>query len=117
MVKGYNSTEDVIKGIEQLEYKQKTTSFKSAGEENKVLKEIDTLKASIPKVKRFSEIQPRCKVLYDEKQNVWKELKVVKAELGKHEEAVEAHRSEMARIQDEKSDVKDQASAISTDIE
>ena len=54
-----NTEELVLAAIKQLEYKLNTTSYKSSSEENKVIKEIQSLKLLIPKAKRFSEIKPR----------------------------------------------------------
>ena len=50
----YRSAEHVTAAIQSMEYKQKTSSFKSANEENKLIKEIEVLKASMPKATRFS---------------------------------------------------------------
>jgi uncharacterized coiled-coil DUF342 family protein len=49
--------------IKQLDQMMNTTSFKNANEENKVIKEIFTLKSLIPKAKRFSEIKPKANEL------------------------------------------------------
>ena len=48
-----NSEEKVNLRIKQLDYQINTTSFKSSGEENKVIKDISTLKSVLPKAKRF----------------------------------------------------------------
>lgn len=54
----YKTAEDVSNAIKSLEYKQKTSSFKSAVDEKKLIQEIEQLKASVPKAKRYSEIKP-----------------------------------------------------------
>lgn len=54
-----NSEESVALRIKQLDHHINTTSFKSSTEENKVIKEIQTLKSLLPKAKRFSEMKPQ----------------------------------------------------------
>lgn len=58
-----NSEEAVQSAIKQMEYKHNTSSFKNAGEENKVIKEIKNLKEMLPKAKRFSELTPKIQAL------------------------------------------------------
>jgi uncharacterized coiled-coil DUF342 family protein len=54
----YRSLDQVKSAITSLEYRHKTCTFKTATEENKVIKEIEVLRASIPKATRYSEIKP-----------------------------------------------------------
>ena len=53
MHKDFHSVAEVKEGIKRLEFEQKTTSFKSSGEENQLIKQIEQLKASVPKAERF----------------------------------------------------------------
>lgn len=53
------TTEDQIReAMRQLEFKLKNTQFKSSTEENKIIKEIDSLKASIPNAHKLTLIKP-----------------------------------------------------------
>jgi hypothetical protein len=53
-----NSEEQIKEAIRQLEFKRMNTQFRSATEENKVIKEMDTLKASIPNAHKLNLIKP-----------------------------------------------------------
>ena len=53
-----NSEEQIKEAIRQLEFKRMNTQFRSATEENKVIKEMDTLKASIPNEHKLNLIKP-----------------------------------------------------------
>ena len=55
---GCHSVEEVNDAINNSERRLTTTSM-SAAQEGKLIKEIEVLKASIPKAKRFSEINPK----------------------------------------------------------
>lgn len=116
MHKDYHGVEEVRDAIKHLEYEQKTTAFKSAVEENKLIKEIETLKASIPKAERFSEIKPKVKEYNEKKKEIWGQLKEQKAIAAKHEVEIEAYRKEMEAHKEAQSDVKEQADLISEDI-
>ena len=53
------TTEDQIReAMRQLEFKLKNSQFKSSTEENKIIKEIDALKASIPNAHKLTLIKP-----------------------------------------------------------
>ena len=95
MHKEYHGVDEVRDAIKHLEYEQKTTSFKSAVEENKLIKEIETLKASIPKAERFSEIKPKVKEYNEKKKEIWGQLKEQKSIAAKHEVEIEGYRKEM----------------------
>lgn len=116
MHKDYHGVDEVKDAIKHLEYEQKTTSFKSAVDENKLIKEIETLKASVPKAERFSEIRPKVKEYNDKKKKIWEQLKEQRAIAGKHEVEIEGYRKEMEAQKEAKSDIKDQADLISKDI-
>ena len=59
MNKQYQSADQVAQAIIELENKHKTYSHKSASEESKMIKEIELLKASLPKAKQFSQLKPK----------------------------------------------------------
>lgn len=113
----YQHFDQVKEAIKRLEQKHKTTTFKSGTEENKVIKEIETLKASLPKAKRFSEIKPLVTDLISKKSEIWAELKEVKREVEAKELEIEGIRKQMEVVKDDKSDIKDQADKITKQIE
>lgn len=57
-----HTVDEVNQEIKDLERRLTTTSM-NAQAETKLIKEIDQLKSSIPKAKRFSEIEPEIKSL------------------------------------------------------
>lgn len=89
MVKDIYKVEEVTKAIKDLEYKQNTSSFKNASEENALISKIKQLKASIPKAERLSEILPHSQELRDKKKALHGELNTVKSEAKKREEEIE----------------------------
>jgi uncharacterized coiled-coil DUF342 family protein len=67
MHKDYRNVSEVQAAIDELEHKQKTYSHKSASDEAKLIREIEQLKASLPKAKQFSTLKPKADKLYAEK--------------------------------------------------
>jgi uncharacterized coiled-coil DUF342 family protein len=108
----YQHFDQVKDAIKRLEQKHKTTTFKSGTEENKVIKEIETLKASLNKAKRFSDIKPLATELINKKSEIWAELKEVKKNVEAKELEIEGIRKQMEVVKDDKSDIKDQADKI-----
>ena len=88
MHKDYHGVDEVKAGIKELEYKQKVTSL-TAQQESQVIREIEQLKASIPKAQRFDDIKPKIGELNAAKKEVWDKLKGVKAEVQAHEGEIE----------------------------
>lgn len=113
----YQHFDQVKDAIKRLEQKHKTTTFKSGTEENKVIKEIETLKASLPKAKRFSDIRPLVTDLINKKSVIWGELKEVKKQVEAKELEIEGIRKQMEVVKDDKSDIKYQADKITKEIE
>ncbi len=62
-----------------MEYRMSTSTI-SAAEETRTIKEIKQLKESIPKAKRFSEIEPSIKELKSQKNKIWAEVKKIRSE-------------------------------------
>jgi uncharacterized coiled-coil DUF342 family protein len=100
MSKQYTSFEQVQNAINELEHKQKTTSHKSASEETKLIKEIELLKASLPKAKQFSTLKPKQDKLYAEKKGLLTELNGYKARLDIQHEELEKLRKDMEAIKE-----------------
>ena len=94
MHKDYHSVDEVKRGIEELEYKQKVTTMTNQ-QERETIRQIEQLKRSVPKAERFSEIKPQIASLNGQKKEVWDKMKVVKAEVAEHEAEIEKIRKEI----------------------
>lgn len=103
--------------INELENKHKTYSHKSASEESKMIKEIETLKASLPKAKHFSTLKPKADKLYAEKKVLLEQVKGFKSSLDAQNEEIEKLRKEMETIKENQQDVKGEADKVSKDID
>lgn len=106
MVKNHHTVEEVKAGVKQIEY-ELTTRTLSSVQESKMIKEIEALKKTESKAKRFSAIDPKIKELRAEKGKLWAELKGVRdteTEMGKK---VDAIRAEMELSNQEKNELKD----------
>ncbi len=113
----FRTAEQVQAAIKNLEYRHKTCTFNSATEENKVIKEMEQLRASIPKANRYSEIRPLTAELVGKKQAIWGELKAVKKVVEGKQARIEKLRKEMEVVKEGQTDVKEQADRITADID
>ena len=84
--KDCHNVEEVKELISSLEWKQKTQSSKNVNEENKRIKEIETLKASLPAATQLTQIKPKLQQLQAERKALYENLKPVK------DEAQECHK-------------------------
>lgn len=99
-----------------MEYKHNTSSYKSATEENKVIKEIKNLKEILPKAKRYSEIMPKIQALRSSRDEIWEQLAVTKNIVGEVNSEVEALRKEMEVMKEGQNDVKTQGDKVTIQI-
>ena len=111
-----SSEEQINMRIKQLDHHINTTSMRSAAEENKIIKEISTLKTLVPKAKRFSEIKPLINELHAQKNTLWTELKEVKKVVAEKDTEIEALRKEMEIIKEGQIDVKSQGDKVTEQI-
>ena len=89
----------------------------NAQAEGKLIKEIDTLKASIPKAKRFSEIDPLIKELKAQKNKIWNEIKTIKHQEDILNKEMEDIRKELEQTNVEKDATRAEADKIQAQIE
>jgi uncharacterized coiled-coil DUF342 family protein len=111
-----SSEEQINTRIKQLDHHINTTSMRSAAEENKIIKEISTLKSLVPKAKRFSEIKAPINELHAQKNTLWTELKEVKKVVAEKDAEIEALRKEMEIIKEGQIDVKSQGDKVTEQI-
>lgn len=100
MNKQYQSADQVAQAIIELENKHKTYSHKSASEESKMIKEIELLKASLPKAKQFSLLKPKQDKLYAEKKGLLEQVRAFKTQLDAQNLEIEKLRKEMEVIKE-----------------
>jgi len=116
MVAKCHTVEDVNNEIKDLEYRMTTSSI-SAAEETRTIKELKQLKESIPKAKRFSEIEPSIKALKAEKNKLWAEVKKIRGEEDKLNAEMEKIRKELEQTDAEKDTTRAALDAIQVKIE
>lgn len=117
MHKQHHNVNDVQAAIDELDMKQKTYSHKSASDEAKIIKEIEQLKASLPKAKQFSTLKPKADKLYAEKKVLLEQVKGFRASLDSQQAEIEKLRKEMETIKENQQDVRGEADKVSKDIE
>ena len=100
MHKQYHNVNDVQAAIDELDMKQKTYSHKSASDEAKIIKEIEQLKASLPKAKQFSTLKPKADKLYAEKKVLLEQVRGFRASLDSQQAEIEKLRKEMETIKE-----------------
>lgn len=117
MHKQYQNVNEVEDAIAELEYKQKTFSHKSASEESKMIKEIEQLKATLPKAKQFSLLKPSADKLYAEKKALLVQVSGIQAKLDVQNAEIEKLRQQMEEIKENQIDVKGEAEKVSKEID
>lgn len=100
MHKNYHNVDQVESEIADLEHRQKTYSHKSASDEAKLIREIEQLKASLPKAKQFSTLKPKADKLYAEKKVLLEQVKGYRARLDEQNAEIEKLRKEMETIKE-----------------
>jgi len=113
----YTTEEQIREAMRQIEFKRMNTQFKSATEENKLIKEINTLKESIPQAQELAKIKPQIQELQKKKQEVWNELKEVKKVDSEKNAEIESLRKDMEARNEEKADQKSKGDAITKQID
>lgn len=106
-----HTVEDVTSEIKNSERLLTTTSM-NAQAEAKLIKEIDVLKNSVPKARRFSEIEPEIKDLKAQKNKIWNEIKGFKGQEEELNKEIESIRKEMEQTNAEKNETLAQADKI-----
>jgi len=90
-----------------------TTTSMSSQAEGRLIKDIDILKASIPKARRYQEIDPKIKDLKAQKNKIWSEIKGIKGEEDVLNAEMEKIRKELEQTNAEKDETKASADKIS----
>ena len=98
-----HTVEDVTAEIKQSERRLTTTSMSSQAE-GQLIKEIEVLKQSVPKAKRFSEIEPEIKELKAQKNKIWNDIKGFKGQEEVLNREIETIRKEMEQTNAEKNE-------------
>lgn len=112
LVQNCKTAEQVTDEIKNLEYKHKMGSFKSSTDENKLIKQMEQLKASMPKATRFSELKPLATDLIGKKQKAWGDLKEIRKEVEVKEVEIEKVRKEMEHIKEGQTGVREQVTEL-----
>jgi len=113
----YSSEEQIKEAIRQLEFKRMNTQFRSATEENKVIKEMDSLKSSIPNAHKLNLIKPKVAELNNKKNETYNELKEVKKDLAVREAEIEGLRKEMEAIKEGQNENKAKGDKVTVEID
>ena len=111
-----HTVEDVTSEIKQSERRLTTTSMSSQAEAQ-LIKEIEVLKQSVPKAKRFSEIEPEIKDLKAQKNKIWNDIKGFKGQEEVLNREIETIRKEMEQTNAEKNETLAAADKIQEQIE
>lgn len=111
-----HTVEAVQQEIKDSERRLTTTSL-SAQAEGKLCKEIEVLKASIPKARRFSEIDVKIKDLSTKKNALYADVKKFKAQEEVLNKEMEEIRKELELTNAEKDVTRGQVDAIQKQIE
>lgn len=101
MHKDHHSVKDVQEAIQELDHRQKTSTHKSATDEEKIIKELEMLKRSLPKAKLFSGLKPKADKLYAEKKAKLEEVKGVRTIVDAQNLEIEKLRAEMEVIKEQ----------------
>jgi hypothetical protein len=117
MHKEHHTVKDVQEAIAELEYRQKTTTHQSAPEEEKMIKEIAQLKASLPRAKKFSQIKPKTDELYTEKKKVLEEVKKIRKVVDAKNVEIEEIRDQLEKAKESQQDVRGEADKVTVDID
>ena len=113
----YSSEEQIKEAIRQLEFKRMNTQFRSATEENKVIKEMDSLKASIPNAHKLNLIKPKVAELNNKKNEIFTELKEVKKDLAVRDAEIEGLRKEMEAVKEGQNENKAKGDKVTVEID
>ena len=103
--------------IRELEHKQKTFSHKSAADETKLIREIEQLKASLPKAQKLSTLKPQADKLYASKKALLEQVKGFRVILDEQNAEIEKLRKEMETIKENQQETKGEADKISKEID
>lgn len=110
------TTEQKVRdAIKDAERRLTTTSMSSQAEE-RLIKEIDLLKASVPKTKRYQVLEDEIKVLIAQKKEIWTEIQSIKKEEDVLNKQVDVVRKELELTNAEKDETKAQADKITEQI-
>lgn len=115
MQKGCTTEKDVREAIKDGERRLTTTSMSSQAED-RLIKDIDLLKASIPKTKRYQVLEEEIKVLIAQKKEIWSEIQEIKNEEEVLNKQVDEVRKELEQTNAEKDETKAQADKITESI-
>lgn len=113
----YSTEEQIREAIRQLEFKRMNTQFRSSTEENKLIKEMDILKASIPNAHKLNLIKPKVAELKNQKDEIYTELKEVKKDLAVREAEIEGLRKEMEVIKEGQNETKAKGDTVTVEID
>ena len=120
LLKSMNSdcltTEAVNQEIKDLE-RQLTTTTMTSQAEGKLIKEIDVLKNSIPKARRYQQIEPAIKELKTQKQKFHGEISEYKKQEDVLNKEMELIRKDLEQTNAEKDESREAANKISEQIE
>lgn len=119
LLKGMNpdclTVDAVHQEIKDSERRLTTTSMSSQAE-TRLIKEIEMLKGSVKKVKRFQEINGSITTLKKQKNTIWNEIKQIKDEEKVLNDQMEKIRKELEQTNAEKDETKEKADKISEQI-
>lgn len=110
-------TVEAVQGQIRDSERRLTTTSLNAAAEAKLCKEIETLKASIPKAKRFSEIDLKIKDLATKKNGIYAEVKKIKAQEEGLNKEMEEIRKELETTNAEKDVTKGQLDNLQKQID
>jgi len=89
----------------------------SSQAETRLIKDIDILKASLPRARRYQEIDPQIKELKAQKNKIWTEIKGIKLEEDGLNAEMETIRKELEQTNAEKDESRANADKVSEQIE
>jgi len=116
MHRDYKNLDEIKDAIKHIESRQETTSL-SMQEEKKLIRELETLKNSVPAAERFAAIKPEVKKLMDRRNEVYGDLKKVREEVNDVQAEIEALRKELDVVREGQNDQKEVLDDLSSKID
>lgn len=112
----YRTVESAEQAVKQMERRLTTTTM-SGQQESRLIKEIDQLKGSFPKVQRYQEIEGEMSTLKTKKGKIWGEIKELRAKEDVLNQEMEKIRKELEETNQEKDETRAKADAASVEID